>query len=368
MTNLARWSCEHVSAIAPQPSSVAPRILQSDVVPVSDTLDVWDAWPVQNEDGHPHLLPHGKELWMALGAPKFPDPDERHSHARIHLILRSGERWRHLGQAMPEGFSPGSREWSGSAVVDGAGSTVTLYFTAAGRKGESEVSFEQRIFSVQADLRFVDGLPKLNDWRALEEIVVRDPAHYMSTTDGQQGVGKIKAFRDPAYFRDPADDAEYLLFAASCANSSSDYNGVVGVARRDTARGQGWDIRPPLVTADCLNNELERPHVVMHGGLYYLFWSTQRHVFNPDRATGPTGLYGMVSSCLFEGWQPLNETGLVFANPTDAPAQTYSWMVLPDLTVTSFIDDWKGGRERSFGGSFAPFLQLGLNGQTARIE
>lgn len=367
MIKLARWTCEHVRAIASQANSIAPRILQSDLRPVSDILDVWDAWPVQDEDGNPHRLPHGNELWMALGSPKFPDPDERHGHARIHLILREGETWRHLGPAMPEGFSPGSREWSGSAVVDGMGSTVTLYFTAAGRIGESNVSFEQRIFSALASLRIVEGTPKLEDWRALDEIVVRDPAHYMSTTGGQHGVGKIKAFRDPAYFRDPGDAAEYLLFAGSCANSSSDYNGVVGLARR-TCDGAGWETQPPLITADGLNNELERPHVIAHGGHYYLFWSTQRHVFNPESIAGPTGLYGMVSDNLHEGWQPINGTGLVFANPPETPAQTYSWFVLPDLTVTSFVDDWGGGERRSFSGTFAPFVKIWLDHQSAGIE
>jgi levansucrase len=366
MENPARWSAEHIHAIGAQAVSVVSRLDQTELVPASETLDVWDAWPVQERNGSPHRLPNDAELWMALGAPKFPDPDERHGHARIHLILRSGESWRHLGQAMPERLSPGSREWSGSAVVNCNGTVVTLYFTAAGRKGESPLSFEQRIFSAQANLTYVDGLPELSGWCGVEEIVVRDPAFYMSTANGPQGVGKIKAFRDPAYFHDPADGAEYLFFAASCANSASEYNGVVGIARRNPANGS-WQTLPPLVTAVGLNNELERPHVIMHGGRYYLFWSTQRHVFDPASAIGPTGLYGMVSHSLLVGWQPINGTGLVFANPPEAPAQAYSWFVLPDLSVTSFIDDWAGGNERSFGGTFAPFVNIWISDRTAGI-
>lgn len=365
MFHPVRWSDEHVRSIGAEAFSTAPRIAEHDVVPIASDLDVWDAWPIQDKHGAPFSFAANIELWMALGAPKFPDPDTRHDHARIHLLQRNGERWHHLGQAMPEGFSPGSREWSGSAVANEDGSLVELYFTAAGRRGESSVTFEQRMFCAVSDVVPTAGSYQLSNWRDLREVIARDPAVYMPTTNGVAGVGKIKAFRDPAYFYDPQDGAEYLFFAGSCASSSSDFNGVIGIARREGSDPAAWRTLPPLISADGLNNELERPHVIRHGGLYYLFWSMQRHVFDPTSHAGPTGLYGMVSDNLFTGWQPLNGTGLVFANPVDAAAQAYSWFVLPDLQVTSFVDDWAGGPTRSFGGTFAPFLRLWLDGASA---
>ena len=70
--------------------------------------------------------------------------------------------------------------------------------------------------------------------------------------------------------------------------------------------------------------------------------------------------------------RPLNGTGLVFANPPEAPNQAYSWLVMPDLQVTSFIDDWgnpsPGGQERRFGATFAPMLRLRLDGDNAGLE
>ena len=132
-----------------------------------------------------------------------------------------------------------------------------------------------------------------------------------------------------------------------------------------------WQIRPPLISADTLNNELERPHALFHNGLYYMFWSTQSHVFNPDGPVGPTGLYGMVSEQLSGPWHPLNGTGLVFANPASAPKQAYSWLVMPDLQVTSFIDAWgSSGSDdlaRRFGATFAPMLQLRLDKDAAGL-
>lgn len=365
------WTPAQVLALAELRYDRAPLITDSDVVRIAPDLDIWDAWPVQDADGRPSALPDGQTLWMALGAPRFPDPDMRHGHARIHLILRDAAGWHPLGPAMPDGFAPGSREWSGSALLADDRRTLTLFFTATGRRGEAALTFEQRLFRADATLVH-EGSYRLTDWRDLREFVLRDPAQYMASDAGSGAVGTIKAFRDPAYFRDPRDGRHHVFFAASLADSASAFNGCIGwaTARDDTLAE--WDIRPPLVSADMLNNELERPHVVMHGGRYYLFWSTQRHVFNPDGPTGPTGLYGMVSDRVDGGWRPLNGTGLVFANPDAAPKQAYSWLVLPDLQVTSFIDAWgsdgSDANARRFGATFAPMLRVRLQDDEAGLE
>ena len=193
----------------------------------------------------------------------------------------------------------------------------------------------------------------------------------MASDAGTGSVGTIKAFRDPAYFHDPRTGRHHMFFAGSMAGSQSTFNGVIGAAVADGIEPGGWTLQPPIVSAEALNNELERPHVITHGGLYYLFWSTQAHVFNPAGPVGPTGLYGMVSERIDGGWKPLNGTGLVFANPAEAPAQAYSWLVLPDLSVISFVDNWGQGAEvvpRRFGASFAPTLRLRLDETEAALE
>lgn len=365
------WMPDDVAAIEITRAATAPTITQADVKRVAPDLDIWDAWPVQTDDGAPAVLDAGATLWMALGSPRFPDPDDRHGHARIHLLeLRDGA-WRHLGPVMPDGFSPGSREWSGSAVVDDDARTLTLYFTVTGRRDEATLTFEQRLFRARANLHGSAGDFRLDNWRDLDEIVERDPAYYMASDEGEGAVGTIKAFRDPAYFRDPADGRQYLFFAGSRAGAASEFNGVIGaaVAKHDRS---GWDIMPPLVDATGVNNELERPHVILCDGRYYLFWSTQTHVFDPGGPMGPTGLYGMVASSLNGPWRLLNGTGLVFANPSEAPRQAYSWLVLPDLSVISFIDDWgvapADSGPRRFGATFAPLLQLDLRDDWAGLR
>ena len=366
------WTVEQVAAIDRSAMAVAPVIEADDFRRISPALDIWDAWPLQELGGAPAKLADGSTLWMALAAPQFPDPDDRHAHARIHLVQRTGDGWRHLGPTMPEGFSPGSREWSGSAVLVKDTHEVMLYFTATGRRGESRITFEQRIFAARARLDFSAGVPCLDAWRDLREVVKRDPTYYMGGDEGLGSVGTIKAFRDPAFFHDPADGTNYLFFAGSAARTQTEYNGVVGLARQEGASPGAWRTLPPLISANGLNNELERPHAVVNQGRYYLFWSTQAHVFDPGGPAGPTGLYGMTANTVMGPWRPLNRTGLVFANPASAPQQAYSWFVMPDLSVTSFVDNWgtQGlpGSERRFGGSFAPDLRLALDGETAGLD
>ena len=269
---------------------------------------------------------------------------------------------------MPEGFSPGSREWSGSAVLAEDRRTLTLYFTATGLRGESSLTFTQRLFRADATLRGEPGTYRFEDWRDLEEFLHRAPEWYMASDAGSGKTGTIKAFRDPAYFLDPADGTAHVFFAASLSGSASPFNGVVGHAKAQDPDGRDWQLQPPLLSADGLNNELERPHAIFHDGRYYLFWSTQSHVFDPDGPVGPTGLYGMVSDRIDGAWRPLNRTGLVFANPAQAPRQAYSWLVLPDLSVISFVDDWGRADDegvRRFGATFAPVLKLRLDGNSA---
>ena len=325
---------------------------------VAPRTDLWDFWPVQDADGGVAPITGG-ELWFALSAAAAGDPVERHDRARLRLLHRTADSWRDLGNALPDGLSPGSREWSGSAVIDARGEVVTLYFTAAGRRGEERPTYEQRLFETRGRLRPDVGII---GWTPPVESVASDGVDYVVANQRDGAVGTIKAFRDPGYFCDPADGAEYLLFTASLARSVSAFNGAVGVARRTEGR---WCLAAPLVHADGLNNELERPHIVVAGGLYYLFWSTQASVFAPG-IVAPTGLYGMVAEGLRGDWRPLNGSGLVAANSRAAPAQAYSWLVRADLRVGSFVDQPAPGRA-GFGGRPAPEFRLTLDGDRAAI-
>lgn len=240
-----------------------------------------------------------------------------------------------------------------------------LYFTGAGVP-TSPNGYQQRLFEAHAPLSDKD-LP--SNWSRPQLLIDGISADYMAADAHSGEPGKIKAFRDPAYFRDPADGAEYLTFTASLAGSASDYNGAVGLAGRDAG---GWKLLSPLIHADGVNNELERAHLVFHKGRYYVFWVTQRQTFAPGLHHAPTGLYGMVADTLYGEYRPLNRSGLVLANPDEEPFQTYSWFVSAGLQVSSFVDLWAlsgktaptaaSDAAHHFGGVPAPLLQLVVDG------
>ena len=360
-----RWSSENLLSLQHRAVERAPVLPAADIVRISDELDVWDAWPLADALGQP-VSWRGGELWFALAASARPDPEERHGHARIHCFHLLGGRYRHLGPALPDGFSPGSREWSGAARMEG--DWVALYFTAAGSRGEAAPSFRQRLFVTRSQLGGGDAI--FTGWSEPVELLAPGSGPYLAAEESQGAIGEIKAFRDP--FPWPRKDGrEVLLFTASSKAEPGPFNGMIGLAEMS---GNGC-YRPlgPLVDAVGLNNELERPHLVAHKGLLYLFWSTQAKVFAPG-VSAPTGLYGAVAESLEGPWTLLNGDGLAFANPEEEPFQAFSWWVMPDLQVASFVDYWGTGAphaankpsgRRHFGGTFAPFLQLALDGDRA---
>lgn len=363
-----RWRVATGRSIEVAARARIPTLGATDVRRAAPDLDVWDAWPLADVTGRP-VEWRGGELWFALAAPVGSDPEQRHFAARIHHFRRLANGFHHLGPTLPANFSAGSREWSGSARLDDG--DVRLYFTAAGRRGESHPSYLQRLFVTSAPLG--DQTEAVfGPWSAPRELLTPGGVYLDADAPGGR-LGEIKAFRDPFAWRGNEGE-EYLLFTASSARAPGPHNGLVGLAK--AAADGNYRALPPLIDATGTNNELERPHIVAHGGHLYLFWSTQAKVFAPG-IDAPTGLYGAVADRIEGPWTLLNDHGLVLANPCHEPFQAYSWWVLPDLSVASFVDYWgihdatatsKPPGRSHFGGTFAPFLQLELDGTRTRLK
>lgn len=368
----SRWTAEAVAAIDDASSPEIPIVAAEQIAPIISGIDVWDAWPLTDRDGR-IAAPDGHEYWMMLSAAMTANPAERHDHARIRLVERVGDTWRDHGNLLPDGLCSGTREWAGSAVFDPTTGSVTLFFTATGRRG-APFSFEQRLFQTTGRLDRQGDVARVEDWSNATEVAVSDGDVYVDTRTTQGGPGLIKGFRDPAYFRDPLDGAEYITFVGSDGRSTHTHNGVIGIARHG---GGSWALLPPILSADGLCNELERPHLLYQDRRYYLFWSTQRLVFAPGGPSGPNGLYGAVADHVLGPYRPLNGTGLVAANPQAEPFQTYSWLVLDTLEVTAFVDYWgMGGRtlteaphlaRTQFGGLPAPRFRIAIDGDASRL-
>jgi levansucrase len=362
------WTAAQVAAIDSGPVREIPLITSADVAPIIDGIDVWDSWPLTDADGRTVMI-DGAEHWIMLSAAVTPDPLKRHDSARMRHLTRRNGQWSDQGNLLPDGLSPGLREWAGSAIFDAETRRIDLFYTVTGRIGEAS-SFEQRLFSTSGTL---DKDGRCRGWTPPVEIVATDGDFYCDTRMTQGGPGMIKGFRDPAWFRDPDTHQAWLTFVGSYGRSRFEHNGVIGLIRRD---GIGWTLLPPIITADGVCNEMERPHLLARDGQIYLFWSTQRHVFAPG-ASGPNGLYGAVADNVLGPYRLLNGTGLVAANPASEPFQCYSWLVTGDLSVAAFVDYWgMDGRTVSdtpeimrthFGGTPAPPFTIWLDGDRAGI-
>lgn len=361
MTTTA-WTRAHLDALAARSMPELPVFEPGSGPSIVEGMWLWDVWPAECPDGRRAVV-GGGELWFALSAAVCDDPDTRHAVARIRKLHKRGGRWTDLGPVFPDGFTPGSREWSGSTIIEDG--LVTLYFTAAGRRGETKPSFEQRIFASSATIDLMSGATGM--WSVPQECFASDGVHYALAREATGSIGSIEAFRDPAWFRDPADGTEYILFTASVANADATYQGAyrgcIGVARRDA---DCWVLLPPLVTADGVNNELERPHVRLHGDRYWLFWSTQAQVFAPS-ISAPTGLYAATAPALLAEYRFLAGSGLAACNPAAAPRQAYSWWVGQDGLTVSFADRCAGGVSDDFQGSLAPDFVLAFDEQRTRV-
>lgn len=369
----AFWTSEHLRALHIAPCHEIPVVDGKALQHPLPGFDLWDLWPLQLSDGATAVV-DGWTLWFVLSAPAGEDPEARHDIVRIRLMSARAGEWRDHGNALPDELNPGSREWAGSALYDPERGLVTLYWTASGLRGEEQRTFTQRMYETTGTLTGDAAAFAVEGWTAPREIAGGPIPHYMLVTGAKGAAGFIKGFRDPAHFRDPVDGANYLLFTGSLQDARSDWNGCIGLLRRE---GDGWAVLPPLLGADGLNNEQERPHIVFHAGRYYLFWSTQRKVFAPGEPNGPNGLYGMVAERMDGPWLPLNGSGLVAGNPEEAPVQTYSWWVTHELTVHGFADypnsrygndhgdpAW---RRSHFAGVPAPVFRLVLDGTHTEI-
>lgn len=364
----ARWTRRHLARLVASRRTTAPAVDGAAPPPLLPGTDLWDLGPVQEDDGTPSVV-QGRELWMALSAPAVGHPEDRHDVARLRLLARDGADWSDLGPVFADGASPGSREWSGCAVRHRDG-TVSVFYTAAGRRGEAAPTYVQRV--MEARSRLVDGV-RLELAVEHRELVRPDGRTYLLADEKDGMPGHIRAFRDPSWFRDPKDGRGYLLIAASVPWRGR-FMGAVAIAADDAG---DWSLQPPLLRAQGISHEIERPHVVVQDLRYYLFFSAQRHTFHPPLAA-PTGLYGFAARDLSGPWEALNGSGLVIRNPPSAPDQAYAWLVLPDLRAVSFLNyrSPAGGDLRrapaeearaGFGGTLAPTLQLALDGSVTSI-
>ena len=385
----AVWTRAQALKIRQDPTNTKPRI-PPDFPVMNDEVWVWDTWPMTGLDTKP-VSYKGWHVIFSLTAPRDVPFGDRHWWARIgYFYSRDGKRWEYGGNLFPGNtIAFGSREWAGSAAL--TGSELNVFYTASGgddaEPGERENPLQRLAHAsgrihADADGVWFTGLRN-------QRIIAEPEGEMYQTLDQSRAGPIIYAFRDPFVFRDPADDQVYLLFEGNTGGTAGShtcgprelgpvppghavppdsrfFTGNIGLARATRANLRRWELLPPLLSANCVNQQTERPHLVIRDGAYYLFTITHMFTFAPGlEPRGPDGLYGFLGDSLRSDYKPLNASGLVLGNPPEAPVQQYSEFVMPNWLVESFIDTVEPGT--IFGGTLAPTLRIEADGASTYL-
>jgi levansucrase len=387
------WTREHVAGLERTDDNTAPIIYPPERKTDPDN-HLWDTWLLRTPDGEIADV-DGYRVIVALTAPNDLLPGTRHDVATHRFYYsRDGREWTPGGRVFESDAAVlGSRQWAGSAIYDPDTGETSLYYTAAGERDETDLSYTQHLAvahggAVDAD---EEGVRFEGPWT--HETLAHPDGDWYERED--QSRGMIYTFRDPWYFEDPETGDSYILFegntpvpkdSAACGGDSvqQEFNGSVGIARASRDDPTECELLPPLLDAVCVNQELERPHVVYRDGTYYLFVASHRHTFAPG-LDGYDALYGFAADSLFGEYEPLNGSGLVVTNPANAPFQAYSWLAYghrDEILVTSFLNYYDYDRPtlddvaylpedeqfRRFGGTLAPTVRLGVDGRDTWIR
>ncbi len=379
----AVWSRADALKLRQDRTNTAPRV-SPDFPVISDKVWQWDTWPLTKLDTKTATY-KGWHVIFALTAPRSVPFGDRHWYAKIgYYYSRDAKSWKYGGDLFQPGTAFGSRQWAGSAAL--VGDKVYSFYTASGRDngGVDPNDPLQRLAMASGRIHADKTHVWFDEFRNHRIIAEPDGKMYQTMAQSQSGP-IIYAFRDPFVFRDPRDRKIHILFEGNTGGAAGSYRcterdigdvpsghevpedskyytGNIGLATADSDSMGNWRLQPPLLSANCVNQQTERPHLVVRNGKYYLFTISHKFTFAPG-LSGWDGLYGFVGPSLRSDYKPLNASALVLGNPEDAPTQQYSHYVMPNGLVESFIDTVptaNGGTR--FGGTLARTLVLSLKG------
>ncbi|MGW9586202.1 glycoside hydrolase family 68 protein [Microbacterium sp. NPDC055455] len=415
------------------PSSLTmPEVPQDFPDMSNEQVWVWDTWPLTDEDGNQYSI-NGQEVIFSLVADRSLGFDERHVYAKIGYFFRpagipADERpenggWTYGGLVFDEGVTgeifedksfSHQTQWSGSARVF-KGGEVKLFFTDVAfyrdEQGKDRKPYDPRLALSVGKVHATGNGVKLTGFDEVHDLLRADGTYYQT---GEQN--PFFNFRDPFTFEDPANPGEtYMVFEgntamareeAYCAEEDLGYQpgdpfaetvdevnasgapyqiANVGLAKATNDDLTEWEFLPPILSANCVTDQTERPQFIFKDGKAYLFTITHRGTFAAG-IDGPEGVYGFVGDGIRSDFQPLNGgSGLALGNPTNlnyaqgqpfAPDynqhpgafQAYSHYVMPGGLVQSFIDTIGTHDDFVRGGTLAPTVKVDISGDDTSVD
>lgn len=418
-TFAAKWTREQALNImdlsnlnaSPKQSSLSKRVTMPDIpanFPIMKDKQgkqvwVWDTWPLTDDRGNQYSY-KGWDVIFSLTADPYAGYtfDDRHVHARIGYWFRKTAnptgRWIYGGNVLGQTTPPSKAEWSGSTRIFPDGS-IKLFYTALdfSDRDRPQAVITMAPGQIQADAKGVwfNGLARRYPLLAPDGVMYQtvDQNPYFN-------------FRDPFTFTDPANPGKtYMVFEGNTAGQRGAYQcqqsdlgnsgetpaqvtatganyqmANIGLAVADNSDLTAWHFLPPLLSANCVNDQTERPEFVIKKvngqWKYYLYTISHQFTFAAG-LRGPDGVYGWVGNGIRSDFAPLNGSALAMGNPTNLNAapldtaaanprqfQAYSHYIMPGGLVTSFIDNVDGRR----GGTLAPTVKLNVSGTTTSVD
>ncbi|MFW6225624.1 MAG: glycoside hydrolase family 68 protein [bacterium] len=258
---------------------------------------LWDSWFIKKND---------KYHAFYLQALPSKNHENRHNNKVSigHAISTDLFNWKEF----PTVLTPGNKNdwdslalWTGS-IIEKDGKYFMFYTGRRDKPNEKQI---QRI-----------GLATSNDlfnWKKYENnpIIEADNCIY-DMNNNKNAIGKMSIWRDPYVFQDPKTNKYYMIIAARKKGVETEYNGCIAIAQSDNLFD--WKLLPPLLEPN-IYDEMEVPQMIIHKGIYYLFFSTHASNYKPDYAK-KMGSFGgkhcYYSSELFGTYKPINTNGIVY--------------------------------------------------------
>nr|3WPY_A Chain A, Beta-fructofuranosidase [Microbacterium saccharophilum]3WPY_B Chain B, Beta-fructofuranosidase [Microbacterium saccharophilum]3WPY_C Chain C, Beta-fructofuranosidase [Microbacterium saccharophilum] len=415
------------------PASVTMPTVPQDFPDMSnEQVWVWDTWPLTDEDANQYSV-NGWEIIFSLVADRNLGFDDRHVFAKIGYFYRpagvpAAERpenggWTYGGLVFKEGVTgqifedqsfSHQTQWTGSARVSKNGE-IKLFFTDVAfyrnSDGTNIKPYDPRIALSVGKVKANKKGVTLTGFNKVTDLLQADGTYYQTGAQNE-----FFNFRDPFTFEDPAHPGEtFMVFegnsamqreTATCneadlgyrqgdpyAETVDDVNasgatyqiGNVGLAKAKNKQLTEWEFLPPILSANCVTDQTERPQIYFKDGKSYLFTISHRGTFAAG-LDGPEGVYGFVGDGIRSDYQPLNGgSGLALGNPTNlnflggqpfAPDvnqhpghfQAYSHYVMPGGLVQSFIDTIGTHDDFVRGGTLAPTVKMdiGVGGDSTK--
>ncbi len=368
------WDSAHVRKMALTVDNTLPLYVPPEDI-IAPELWIWDSWPVRTRDGEIARI-NGQYIMVALSAPDSVQPSKRTPLSQLRYFLsENGEDWKLGGLLFGTSQPEGRAQWAGSAMYDDASGNMYAFYTAVSGTPVPELEGTERTIQklalgVARLTSVTDSALTFGTWQ--HDIISEPEGRFYELPQNADTIGVVYAYRDPFFYRDPANGREYVLFTANAAGLDTSsglnrsFNSVVGIVEAQTEALKQWTKLPPLFTGFGVNRQMERPHIINTNGLYYVFWLSHSFTFSAG-FTGYEGLYGYAGASLFGEKEPLNGSSLVVANPPVVASQSYSFVALPAgegaAKVISFLNIVNDVPYVTF----APAVGLSLDGLNTRI-